>query len=118
MAAIFEEVTIAWQGEEYTVTPTYRMVQQIEQRVSIAGMSDRIMRGEPPISHMAEVIAIMLRHGGAKVTPEDVYAELMTTDDVEALSGLAHTVVTAFVPGKKSASPAAKPKATGGKKTK
>ena len=114
MAAIFEEVTITWgtdeDGEpvEYTVTPTYRMVQQIEQRVSIAGMANRIANGEPPISHMAEVLSTLLRGAGADASPDDVYAELMTTDDSDALGELASVVMTAFVPQKKSGSPAKK----------
>ena len=110
MSAIFEEVTITWgtddDGEpvEYTVTPTYRMIQQIEQRVSIAGMSSRIINGDPPVSHMAEVIAILLRNAGAKVSPDDVYAELMTSDDPEAMTRMAEIIITAFVPQKKSGS--------------
>lgn len=107
MAAIFEEVTITWgtddEGEpvEYTVTPTYRMVQRIEQRVSIAGMSNRIAQGEPPISHMAEVLAVLLQGGGADVSAEDVYAELMSIEDTDHLIHLSQVVVTAFMPSAK-----------------
>jgi len=110
MAAIFEEVTITWGTDddgnpvEYTVTPTYRMIQQIEQRVSIAGISNRIMNGEPPISHMAEVIAILLRHAGARVSPDEVYEAIMTTDNPDMMHDLATVIVTAFVPQKKSGS--------------
>lgn len=116
MSAIFEEVTITWGSDEegnpveYTVTPNYRMVQQIEQRVSIAGIASRIASGDPPISHMAEVLSILLRNAGADASAEDVYAELMTTDDSDALTELASIVMTAFVPSKKSGSPAANPK--------
>lgn len=122
MAAIFEEVTITWgtdeDGEpvEYTVTPTYKMVQQIEQRISIAGMAGRIAAGEPPVSHMAEVLSILLRSAGADASPDDVYAELMTTDDTESLGELANVVMTAFIPSKKSDSPSAGKALGGGKK--
>ena len=110
MSAIFEEVTITWgvdddgNAVEYTVTPTYRMIQLIEQRVSIAGISNRIMNGEPPISHMAEVISILLRHAGARVSPDEVYEAIMTTDNPDMMHDLATVVVTAFVPQKKSGS--------------
>jgi hypothetical protein len=108
MASIFEEVSITWGKDEngedkvWTVTPTYRMVQRIEQTVSIAGLSARIARGEPPISHMAEVLYVLLSSAGATVSPEDVYQELMTIDDESALVELAQIVITAFMPQGKS----------------
>ena len=107
MAAVFEEVTITWDGEEHVVTPTYKMVNQIEQRVSLVALANRIANGEPPVSHMAEVLAVLLRNAGVQVSPDDVYAELMNTEDPEAFTQIAHVILTAFVPSKKSDSPAA-----------
>lgn len=111
MAAIFDEVHITWpdaEGElaEWHVTPTYRTVQQIEQRVSIAGLSGRIANGDPPVSQMAYVLYVLLQAAGCKhVTEQDIYAEIMTTEDEEMLGDLARTILLAFVPSKKSGSP-------------
>ena len=122
MSAIFEEVTICWGTDdegnpvEYKVQPTYRMVQAIEQKVSIAGLSDRVMRGDPPMSHIADVIAHMLRSAGAKVDSEEVYAEMMNSDDADAITDLAMVVITAFVPQKKSSGSRKSKPAKGGKK--
>lgn len=117
MAAIFEEVSICWGYDEegnrieYTVRPTYRMVQAIEQKVSIAGISDRIMRGDPPISHMAYIISFLLRQAGADVDEESVFEELMISEDPDAIGDLARLIITAFVPQKKtSGSPKSKAK--------
>ena len=64
MAAIYEEIVLAWEGEEYTVQPDYRMVQRIESRgISIMGVCHKIARGEPPTSQVAEIIAHMLTSG-------------------------------------------------------
>lgn len=115
MAAIFDEVTLTWDGEEYTVTPTYRMIQHIEQTVSIAGMANRIASGDPPMSHITFVIAYLLRSAGAKgVNPEDVYEHVMSTMDPDEVHEMATVVMTAFVP--KKSQPAKKGKASGGKK--
>lgn len=124
MAAIFEEVHITWPDAEgnpveWHVTPTYRTVQQIEQRVSIAGLSARIANGEPPISQMAHVLYVLLQSAGCThVTEPDIFAEIMTTEDEEALGELARTILLAFVPSKKSGSPAPATKATRAKSSK
>lgn len=99
MAAVYSDVEIEWAGEKYTVTPTYSMIQAIEQHVSIAGTAGRIARGDPPVSHMAFIVAYLLRAAGAKdVKPDDVYAEMTTGMDSETFSALATVVVSGFVP--------------------
>lgn len=102
MSAIFEEVTIEWGGEEYTITPTYRMIQQIEQHYSLAGVSQRLAEGNPPMSHIAGIVAMLLKHAGAKVEPEDVYESMLTEMDGDQIAALAEVVVSAFVPQSKN----------------
>jgi len=110
MTAIYEEVIITWGVDDdgnpvqYNVTPTYKLIQKIEQKYSISGISARIINGDPPVSHMAEIIAIMLRHAGANVSAEDVYVELVSTEDADYIFDLAHVILTAFVPQKKEQS--------------
>ena len=102
MSAIYEEVTLSWDGEEYTVTPTYKMVQQIEQQVSIAGLAARIDEGQPPLSHIAYVISFLLSKAGKYISPDEVYAEIVSGMDGESMRDLAAVAVSAFVPQKKS----------------
>ncbi len=101
MSAIYDPVTLTWDGEEYTVTPTYRMVQQIEQHVSIAGLAARLQEGQPPISHIAFVVSYLLSKAGKPVSAEDVYAAMVTDMDADAMQEFASVAVSAFVPGKK-----------------
>lgn len=98
MAAIFREVQMEWRGETYTVTPTYLLVQEIEQRVSIASLASRITAGDVPLSHIAFVVAKLLAAAGAKVLPEDVYQDLATVADVKTIRQIVSIVMTAFVP--------------------
>jgi hypothetical protein len=102
MAAVFEEVILEWEGQEYRVTPTYRMIQRIEQDVSIAGISQRLAEGNPPMSHIASVVGVLLRAGGAQVEDEDVYAQMLTELGPGDITALAEVVVSAFVPRSKN----------------
>jgi len=100
MAPIFREVILEWEGVEYTCTPTFRLIQEIEQNFSIMGIANRMASGEPPVSHAAEVIARLLKHGGcAGVTAEDVYINLLNAEtSPEDFVGLVNTTLEAFVP--------------------
>ena len=100
MAAIYEEITLAWDGQEYTVQPDYRMVQRIERRgISIIGVCNRIQTGDPPTSQVAEIIAHMLTSGGAKgATPERVYAHLAAKADADEWSAICTAIIMGFIP--------------------
>jgi len=116
MAAIYEEVRINWDGEEYKITPTYRMIQQIEQNISIAGVSARIASGNPPISHMAEIIAILLRNAGAKVSPDKVYEVMLTEMTDKEIGDMTSIIMSAFVPRSKNSDSPGKNSEPGKKK--
>lgn len=98
MAAIFREVELVWRGDTYTVTPTYRLIQQVEQRVSIAGLAARIQAGEPPLTQIAFVLCSLLSAAGAEVEESEVYAELHTAQDAKAVQQMVRVVLTAFTP--------------------
>lgn len=105
--AVFRELTITWKGKEHRFTPSMRLMRSIEQGdISFTDIAIRTSRGRPPISHIATVLAKMLQAGGAVVTEEDVYAELVTgsPEDVTALIGI---VLTAFAPSDPAKNPAA-----------
>ncbi len=105
MAAVFQEVKLGWGGKEYAVTPDMRLLNKIEQDISLAEMAHRMSVGKVPMSQLAVVIGFMLRHGGAKVSDEEVYQELMTGDG-GAVQEMAATVMQAVFPApKKSPEP-------------
>lgn len=102
MAAIYDEIVLSWGGEEYTIQPSYRMIQSIEsQGVSIVGVSQRLIQGEPPISLVAQIVSHMLRSAGAKASPDQVYEHLMTEADSDEIAYICEAVVSAFTPRKK-----------------
>lgn len=99
MSAIYEKVTLKWKGKEYEVQPSFNMVQAIESTgISIIGVSNKMARGEPPLSQVSIILAHMLRSGGARtVSPEEVYEHLffVKPDELEHIS---NAIVTAFTP--------------------
>lgn len=100
MSAIYEEIVLAWKGEQYTVQPSFRMVQRIEAGgISIAGVAHKISIGQPPTSQVAEIIAHMLTSGGAKgATPERVYEHLAAKADAEEWVWIRTAITMAFIP--------------------
>lgn len=111
MAPIYEEIILSWEGKEYTVQPSYEMVQRIEsgpRAISILGVCHRMWRGEPPVSLVAVIISHMLQSGGAKgATPAMVYGHLMRLamsdgGGDEEWNRVAAAISTAFVPQEQS----------------
>ena len=110
MAAIFRKVILEYQGKEYTITPTMRLINDIEQDISLSRLAQRLATGDPPLSHVATVVACLLRGAGAKCTDEEVYQELMT-GDVQAVRAMAGAVIEAVFPESKKADAPAQKKA-------
>ena len=65
---------------------------------------------------MAEIIAILLRNAGAKVNPEDVYAEMMQGMTDKQVADLTRVVMSAFVPRSKNSDSPGKNSEPGKKK--
>ena len=71
--AVFEDVTLTWKGDEYTV-PSNRvmgLIATIEDHISIAQL---YRDGGPPLSKLASAYASALKYAGCRVSNEDVYA--------------------------------------------
>ena len=128
MSAVFEEVVITWgvdeegNAQEWRVTPTYEMAQRIESFLgrkhgtSIAGVSSLISTGSPPVYIMADIVASLLRGAGCNdVTGEDVAVDLFHMSP-DQFASLCATVLSGFIPQKKSGSPPVKPKKKAAKK--
>lgn len=106
MAAIYPEMTLEWEGETYKLRADYRMIQRIESNdVSIAGVASRIMRNEPPFSHIAFILAYLLRAAGARgVNPDAVYEYILTEASQTELANYGEVICMGFTPQKKRGS--------------
>ena len=122
--AVFRDVTIQWDGEEYVLTPSNRLLRRIEgEGISLPHMISRIGKGEPPISEVCYVMAEFLKSAGAKVSEDDIYGEVMTSlagGDENGFANMAAAIVEAISPeepGKKPKALAEKPQSKAGAKS-
>jgi len=97
MAAVYQDILMEWEGVEYTVKPSMRLLQDIEQKFSISRVAHRITTGDVPLSHMASIVGIMLRSAGAEVTDDEVFSELMQ-GDAQVVQDMAIALISAAFP--------------------
>lgn len=103
--SVFREMKIEWGGEEYTFTPSMALLRSIEmQGISIMGVASQISNGRAQASLMATIIAAVLQSAGAKVTDDDIYAELTTGNALEVMA-LYESVMIAITPEQKGKKP-------------
>lgn len=116
MAPVYKEIEMEWEGVTYKVTPTYAMIQRIEQRISLASLMNRTLAGQPPLSQLADLIATVLKAAGCKdkdATAENINAELYDADSKESeqLQLAASAILFAMLPQKVSRGNAEAPEA-------
>lgn len=118
---VFREIDIEWGGETYHVTPSNRLLRRIEgEGISLAHMITRVSEGQPPISEVCYVMEQLLKTGGAEVSEDEIYDEVMcelSDGKDDAFARMALAIVEAISPqgmtGKKPEAPAGKPQRKG-----
>ena len=101
MAPVYREIELEWDGKTYTVTPTYALIQQVEQRLSLASLLERTMGGHPPLSQLADLLAMCLRAAGCQdkdATAENINAEIYNGANAQALTVGATAILLALLP--------------------
>lgn len=73
--AIFEEVKLIWQGQEYVIPADnmLRLIARLEDVLAIGDFVKAEASGKIPFAKVAICYGMALRHAGAKVTDEEVY---------------------------------------------
>lgn len=103
MAFIYPEVSIEWAGVEYETKATFKVINKIEQSVSLAGLVTKVQSGDVPLSHLATVYGNLLRGAGVEVDDEEVFAAMFGADSDAELTqqeviGLAASALAACFP--------------------
>ena len=109
MAAVFQKVEVEWQGKTYHINPTMRVINDIEQEISLARFASRLASGDAPMAHLATILSKLLVSAGAKASPELVYQELMHGTS-EQIGAVASSVMEAVFPAAKKTDAPAKAK--------
>jgi len=74
---IYPNTEISWGGKEYTTKVTMRLINKIEQSVSLAPLAYKLQNGDVVLSHLAVMYGNLLRSGGCNVTDDEVYGSMM-----------------------------------------
>lgn len=71
--SIFEDITLAWNGEEYIVEANnvMRLIAKIEDEITIRDLLDN-----PKPTRIAQAYSAALKHAGASASAEEVYGAL------------------------------------------
>lgn len=120
--SVFRDISIRFKGDDYTVTPSNRLLRMIEGRARIddpgfnlARVVYEIQVGPVSIPSLAYLGAEFLKSSGADVSDDDVLGELgtMTQAEIVAFKNAIASCVMPDVKGKKPDAPAkpAKPRA-------
>ena len=101
MSAVFNTVEVSWEGKTYEVKPTMALINKIEQRLPLVRLARELGQAEPPVSSLVYVITEMLRSVGVQVEEEEVYREIVTSDDPQLGMNLRLAVLAAIFPAPK-----------------
>lgn len=74
---IFPSTDISWGGKEYTTKVTMRLINKIEQTVSLVPLAMKLKEGEVVLSHLAVIYGNLLRSGGCDISDDEIYASMM-----------------------------------------
>lgn len=98
MAFISNEVTIKFQGEEYTVPMSMGLNNKIEQAgVNLFQLQiDLESGGIPPLTLVSTMMAVMLNAAGAKVSADDVWEEINHGETIETIQAARALVMACF----------------------
>jgi hypothetical protein len=95
--AIFDDVTLGYGGEEYTVKhdEVMRLIGKVEDVISLAELT---RDGGPRLTRLSEAYAVALNYAGCKVTIEDVYASLFGGDGGATAQGAVTGLLMLMLP--------------------
>ena len=71
--AIFEDVTLSFKGEEFTIkgNQVMKLISQVEDVISLGELTTA-----PKLSKLAEAYAVAINYAGGKASIDEVYASL------------------------------------------
>lgn len=75
---IFEQVELEWNGVKYVISPdgVMKAIAKVEDVITLGELSRELTEGEYKLARIAQAYATLLRHAGARVEDEEVYAAI------------------------------------------
>ena len=95
--AIFQDVTLGFNGSEYTV-PHNKVMKLIAIVEDIVSLQDLTTGKGPKLNKLAEAYSVALNYAGAKTEVEEVYASLFGDGNGETVSGSITALIMLMLP--------------------
>lgn len=83
--AIFEKITLIWKGKEYFIPPdqVMRAIAKIEDVISMVQIARCFENRDLPLVKISQAYGAALRHAGARVDDEEIYADLFSSGQLQ-----------------------------------
>jgi hypothetical protein len=79
MGGVFRDVVIAWEGVDYTFTPSMRTIRTIEGGgVSVMQVLSDLGEGKVHLASLSYIAAALLKSAGARTSDEKIYTAMLT----------------------------------------
>ena len=114
---IFKDVTLTWQGEEYTV-PSNKVMQLIAKIEDCVTLQELSKEGGARLSRISQAYMVALNHAGCKVEQDEVYASMFGETGADSISAAVTGLLMMMLPPGDYQPDMGKTKATATKKRK
>lgn len=94
--AIFDDITLSFKGEDYTVKHN-RVMMLIAKVEDVITLSD-LVNNNIKLSKLAEAYKVALEYAGAKVEVEDVYASLFGDGGAQNVQNSIQSLIMMMLP--------------------
>jgi len=104
--SINKTLKMSWEGTEYDISITMRLIDKIEEEINLMKMVERATTGDVRFSHAAKLIALLLQSAGCAVTTEEVFQGVFGDTDlpVDKIVGLLWEIFGVIFPEPKKKS--------------
>jgi hypothetical protein len=97
---IFEDVTLTWKGQDYTIESTKVMgaIAKVEEVITLRELFNFYQKSDAPMVKLSMAFGSVLRYAGAKVKDEEVYAAMFNHEDQNSVTNSINTLLAMMVP--------------------
>jgi len=100
--AIFEDITLDFQGVTYSLSgdgQIMKAIAAIEDHVTISELTEGSQTGKLPLAKLASAFAAVLRQAGARVSDAEVYADMWRGGgDIDKITEAITSLLTMMMP--------------------
>lgn len=81
--AVFEKITLAWEGKEYVIPPdqVMRCIAQVEDVLTLGEVFECAARQQVPVAKISAAFGLILRYAGARVSDDEIYARMFNVGE-------------------------------------